>query len=103
MNTLTRAFSFDGRIGLAGYWLSKLIGLAVYLSLPAFHPLLQLPLLLALIWFLLACGTKRCHDRGNPGLYLLIPFYALVMAFGRGDAGSNAYGLKATAVAQRKA
>ena len=103
MNTLTRAFSFDGRIGLAGCWLSKLIGLAVYLCLPAFHPLLRLPLLLALIWFLLACGTKRCHDRGNPGLYLLIPFYALVMAFGRGDAGSNAYGLKATAVAQRKA
>jgi uncharacterized membrane protein YhaH (DUF805 family) len=103
MNTFSRAFSFDGRIGLGEYWLSKLIGVALYLSLPAIHPLLQLPLLIALLWFLLACGTKRCHDRGNPGIYLLIPFYPLVMAFGRGDAGSNAYGLKANAVAQMKA
>ena len=103
MNTLSRAFSFDGRIGIGEYWVSLLISVALRIALPYLHVLIQLPLMIALIWFVLASGTKRCHDRGNPGLYMLIPFYQLVMAFGRGDAGSNAYGLKANAVAQRKA
>jgi uncharacterized membrane protein YhaH (DUF805 family) len=92
MNTLSRAFSFDGRIGIGEYWLCLLIGIAARLSLPVFHVLLQLPLMIGLIWLLLASGTKRCHDRGNSGIYMLIPFYGLIMAFGGGDVGMNAYG-----------
>jgi uncharacterized membrane protein YhaH (DUF805 family) len=43
-------------------------------------------------WFLLAQGTKRCHDRGNSGWYQFIPFYAFWMLFANGDDGENAYG-----------
>jgi uncharacterized membrane protein YhaH (DUF805 family) len=43
-------------------------------------------------WICLASGAKRCHDRGNSGLYQLIPFYGLWMLFGDGDHGSNHYG-----------
>ena len=50
--------------------------------------------MIALLWFLLAYATKRCHDRGNPGIYMLIPFYGLVLAFGSGDDGANAYGMR---------
>jgi len=103
MNTFSRAFSFDGRIGIGEYWVSLLISVALRIALPYLHVLIQLPLMIALIWFVSASGTKRCHDRGNPGLYMLIPLYALVMAFGAGDPGSNGYGLKSPVVSQKKA
>ncbi|NVO86721.1 DUF805 domain-containing protein [Hymenobacter terrestris] len=45
-----------------------------------------------LTWFLLAQGTKRCHDRGKSGWYQLIPFYVFWMLFADGDAEENAYG-----------
>jgi len=103
MNTFSRAFSFDGRIGIGEYWVSLLISVALRIALPYLHVLIQLPLMIALIWFVSASGTKRCHDRGNPGLYMLIPFYQLVMAFGAGDTGSNGFGLKSPVVSQKKA
>jgi uncharacterized membrane protein YhaH (DUF805 family) len=103
MNTLSRAFSFDGRIGIGEYWVSLLISMALRIANPYLHVVIQLPLMIALIWFLLASGTKRCHDRGNPGIYMLIPFYVLVMAFGGSDPGSNGYGLKPNVVSQKKA
>ena len=103
MNTFSRAFSFDGRIGIGEYWVSLLISVALRIALPYLHVLIQLPLMIALIWFVSASGTKRCHDRGNPGLYMLIPLYVLVMAFGAGDPGSNGYGLKSPVVSQKKA
>ena len=43
------------------------------------------------IWFLLQ-GAKRCHDRGNSGLYQLIPFYIFWMLFGVGENKENEYG-----------
>lgn len=46
-----------------------------------------------LIWFFLAQGAKRCHDRGNSGWYQLIPFYGLWMLFAEGDVGVNEYGI----------
>lgn len=46
-----------------------------------------------LIWFFLAQGAKRCHDRGNSGWYQLIPFYGFWMLFADGDAGVNNYGV----------
>jgi uncharacterized membrane protein YhaH (DUF805 family) len=44
------------------------------------------------IWFFLAQGAKRCHDRGNSGWYLLIPFYFLWMLFADGEIGQNDFG-----------
>jgi uncharacterized membrane protein YhaH (DUF805 family) len=41
----------------------------------------------------LAQGAKRCHDRGNSGWYLLIPFYVFWMLFADSDIGANEYGL----------
>jgi len=49
-------------------------------------------LMIAIFWFILAQGTKRCHDRDNSGWFQLIPFYVLWMLFGDGDACENAYG-----------
>lgn len=42
--------------------------------------------------FILIQGAKRCHDRGNRGLYQFIPFYVLVMILGDSDYGINKYG-----------
>jgi uncharacterized membrane protein YhaH (DUF805 family) len=44
------------------------------------------------LWFLLAQGTKRCHDRGNSGWWQLIPFYGFWMMFADGEIGDNEYG-----------
>jgi uncharacterized membrane protein YhaH (DUF805 family) len=41
---------------------------------------------------MLAQGAKRCHDRGNSGIWQIIPFYGLWMLFADGDLGRNEYG-----------
>jgi uncharacterized membrane protein YhaH (DUF805 family) len=43
-------------------------------------------------WFVIAQGTKRCHDRDNSGWYQIIPFYGLWMLFGDSNYGENDYG-----------
>jgi uncharacterized membrane protein YhaH (DUF805 family) len=95
-------FSFTGRIRRMEYGLSMIIYVVVYLAIafftgilndtPSSPSLLLLLLLLPLFWFVLAQGTKRCHDLGNSGWYQLIPFYGLFMLFGNGDANANKYG-----------
>ena len=45
-----------------------------------------------MLWFYIAQGAKRCHDRGNSGWYQIIPFYSLWMLFGNSDVGENEYG-----------
>ena len=44
------------------------------------------------IYFILAQGAKRCHDRNNPGWYLLVPLYGFWMLFADGDIVPNDYG-----------
>ncbi|MBC5834288.1 DUF805 domain-containing protein [Flavobacterium sp. F372] len=92
------AFSFNGRIRRLEFGISYLIYLIVYLPIifaieanPDMSYLLLL--LLPLIWFLLAQGAKRCHDRDNSGWYQIIPFYSLWMLFADGFPGKNQYGL----------
>ncbi len=46
-----------------------------------------------LLWFLIAQGAKRCHDRGNSGWYQFIPFYVFWLIFADGESGKNEYGL----------
>ena len=89
-------FSFDGRIRRLEYGLSYMIS---YFLLQVFSVMfIEIPIMILIcvfiyMWFNLAQGAKRCHDRGNSGWFQLIPFYGLWMLFGDGDRGENQYGI----------
>lgn len=87
-------FSFKGRIRRMEYGLSSIIYSVSYgivlLMIESFSFVSFA--IIPIIWFFLAQGAKRCHDRGNSGWYQLIPFYALWLLFGDSDPGSNQYG-----------
>jgi uncharacterized membrane protein YhaH (DUF805 family) len=92
-----KPFSFEGRIRRTEFGLSYIIYIAgagiisVLMDLgeaTSFFGLGFIPL----IWFFLAQGVKRCHDRGNSGWYLLIPFYVFWMLFADSHVGENEYG-----------
>ena len=89
-------FSFDGRIRRLEYGLSYMIS---YFLLQVFYVLfIEIPIMILIcvfiyMWFNLAQGAKRCHDRGNSGWFQLIPFYGLWMLFGDGGRGENQYGI----------
>ena len=95
---LRAAFSFSGRIGRTAYGLSliicTLLSILILTSIlqtkgnTAFLVLLYIPM----GWFALAQGAKRCHDLGNSGWFQWIPFYYLVLLFGKGDKEANYYG-----------
>jgi len=86
-------FSFDGRIRRMEYGLSLIMYYFGYsIAILADETLLYFALI-PLIWFLLAQGAKRCHDRGNSGWFQIIPFYGLWMLFAEGDANQNEYGI----------
>ena len=96
MKTKSGVFSFEGRIGIEEYWgnvaVSVIIGIGISLMANTRLACFASLLLPCYLWYVLAFMSKRCHDRGNPGSYILIPFYPLVLAFGEGDAGDNEYG-----------
>lgn len=92
-------FEFTGRIRRTEYGLSYLIYIAVYFlssfiitELGDFGILIFFVIWIPMLWFLIAQGAKRCHDRGNSGWFQLIPFYGLIMLFGDSDEGPNKYG-----------
>lgn len=88
-------FSFEGRIRRSEYWLSHLVQfplMFIWAFLMDANEVLGILFLIPFIWFVLAYCTKRCHDRGNPGYYMLIPFYGLWMAFADSEPGPNQYG-----------
>ena len=70
-------FSFKGRIRRTEYWLSSLIyviycsflGLIDLDNLEQQYHVLFLLLCLPVVWFMIAQGAKRCHDRDNSGWY----------------------------------
>ncbi len=92
-----KPFSFEGRIRRLEYGLSYLIfiGSVVFFSiisdLSSYTSFLGLGII-PMIWFMLAQVVKRCHDRGNSGWYLLIPFYRIILVFAESDYGPNKYG-----------
>lgn len=104
MKMFRAPFSFKGRIRRLEYGLSILIGYLSLLSLAFVMGLIAnytgieylnsfiILFIIPFYWFLLSQGVKRCHDRGNSGWYILIPFYGLLMLFGESDFGNNAYG-----------
>ena len=100
-NTL---FSFQGRIGRGTFWLT-ILPVAVAVQLIAYAPLLmvgteseEMPasfviaimaaqlIWLAGLWPILAVGSKRLHDRGKRGWWLLVfwvlPFLLFFGGFG---------------------
>ena len=87
-------FSFKGRIRRKEYGISSIIYYVLYITIAALT--IKLPILgityIPLIWFILAQGTKRCHDRNNSGWYQIIPFYVFWMWFAEGDSSENKYG-----------
>ena len=49
-------------------------------------------IMLGSTYFFLSEGTRRCHDLGHSGFWLLIPYYILWMLFQDGKVGPNEYG-----------
>lgn len=96
-------FSFNGRIRRLEYGMSYLIYMvaafmASILTMTFDDPegrtanSLLILLYFPMLWFLLAQGAKRCHDRGNNGWWQIIPFYGFWMLFADGEIGNNEYG-----------
>ena len=93
-------FSFDGRIRRSEYGISFIINSIVSLILMSINAAsngsaigIVLLCYIPLCWFGLAQGVKRCHDLGNSGWYVIIPFYALWLIFQDGQPGQNQYGM----------
>jgi uncharacterized membrane protein YhaH (DUF805 family) len=90
-------FSFEGRIRRTEYGVSLIIYSVVAVIVNAIIESSNDAAILGLayipmLWFLWAQGAKRCHDVGNSGWFILIPFYGLFLIFQDGQAGSNQYG-----------
>jgi uncharacterized membrane protein YhaH (DUF805 family) len=90
-------FSFDGRIRRTEFGISYIIYTICYVVIRMIvEPSRELALLylafIPLLWFLLAQGSKRCHDIGNSGWYQLIPFYVFWLLFAVGQPYENRYG-----------
>ena len=71
-------FSFEGRIRRTEFGLSYIIYIVAAGIISALMEISEATSFLGLgfipvIWFLIAQGAKRCHDRGNSGWYQLIP------------------------------
>jgi len=97
-------FSFNGRIRRLEYGLSYLIIIAVIIVMillleatstvenSSTTGFIVLLIYIPLMWFSFAQGAKRCHDRGNSGIWQIIPFYWIWMLFVDGEIGDNEYG-----------
>jgi uncharacterized membrane protein YhaH (DUF805 family) len=96
------SFSFNGRIRRFEYALSGLIYAVAefFVNIIDRNGLTEQPITsfiaiccyIPAIWFMLAQGTKRCHDRGNSGIWQIIPFCGFWMLFADGELGRNEYG-----------
>lgn len=94
-------FSFKGRIRRREYGISCIIYCVVISVFQKLMPTIENKALLflaqmhtlPLFWFCIAQGTKRCHDRNNPGFFqLFLPIYIFWMLFAEGEQKTNRYG-----------
>ncbi len=87
-------FSLEGRIRRKEYVISFVIFFAfinllgILTDLFAILELLYIPL----VWFIIAQGTKRCHDKNKEGWYQIVPFYLFALFFSEGDKEQNKFG-----------
>jgi len=108
--------SFEGRIGRSTYWLKFILlyllinivltivdmstGLMIDDGMGGGIGMLSTIFSLIGIWFSLAAGAKRCHDRGRSGWFqaiVLIPIIGAIwllveLGFLRGTEGENRFG-----------
>jgi uncharacterized membrane protein YhaH (DUF805 family) len=104
-------FSFDGRVNRTVYWLYNILILnVVYWGIFLLFSLIggdngsivgYIIASLVVIWSTLAISVKRCHDRGRPGVFVLLAliplvniWYLIEVAFLAGTDGPNQYGEK---------
>lgn len=101
INRILNQFSRRGRITRGQYIISLIIFYALVYPMAYMDKNYELPeavkggtsiITLPLLAFILLRGARRCHDRGNSGLYQFIPGYFLFMIFGGSDYGVNKYG-----------
>ncbi|OOQ57238.1 DUF805 domain-containing protein [Mucilaginibacter pedocola] len=89
--------SFKGRIRRAEYFVSCVAYLFVYYFIWGMGegrgggPLAMI-LVVPMLWFAIAQGTKRMHDVNKSGWWQLVPLYNLWLLFQPGMAGNNQYG-----------
>lgn len=101
IHRILNQFSRKGRITRGEYIISLMIFVAICYPLSWIDKNYNLPvgikeplklLSLPLFAFILLRGARRCHDRGNSGLYQFIPGYFFLMILGDSDYGINTYG-----------
>lgn len=74
-------FSFKGYIDRTEWIISVLLFWLYYylvvlgVALDEYPKIFMYIFLIPAYWLFFAQGAKRCHDRGNSGWYILIPFY----------------------------
>lgn len=87
-------FSFEGRIRRTEYGISAILFLISINLIELVADKVQLLELffIPLFWFIIAQGTKRCHDKDKEGWYQIIPFYVFALIFTEGDKTPNKYG-----------
>ena len=87
-------FSYHGRIRRKEYGISFIIFYFLFIivsGITVTYEILGL-LYIPLIYFITVQSIKRCHDRGNPGWWILIPYYQLWLLFADSEKGTNEYG-----------
>ena len=86
-------FSFEGRIRRTEYGISAILFLISINLIELIADKVQILELffIPLFWFIIAQGTKRCHDKDKEGWYQIIPFYVFALIFTEGDKTPNKY------------
>ncbi|WP_300686312.1 DUF805 domain-containing protein [Chryseobacterium sp.] len=101
INRILNQFSRRGRITRSHYIISLIIFYALTYPLTLIEKHYELSedgkgivglCMFPFLFFILLKGARRCHDRGNSGLYQFIPGYFFFMMLGDSDYGVNKYG-----------
>ena len=95
------AFLFKGRARRSEFWLAYIIFMACMMIPAAMADawgdsdalaVIGVIIIFGGIYFFLSEGTRRCHDLGHSGFWMLIPYYILWMLFQNSKEGPNEYG-----------